>query len=531
MSNLHPAREKAGVSQDLAADLIAAAVKQRPVILLGDVGVGKTIFLRHLIKVEASDVLGKALVLYIDFGREPALATDLQDFVLKRCANQLLHDYQVDTDEDGFVRGVYHFELQRFSKGIFAPLKGLDPAEYLLQEIKFLESKKEDKAGHLRAALEHISKARKRPVVVFLDNIDQRPTEFQEQVFLIGQSLAATWPATVFVSLRPDTFALSSIKGSLSAYHPRVFTVSPPRVDLVLTKRLNFALEELASTGRLRTLPQNMTFSSPLLSEYIHILIESFERSDELMEFIDNLSEGNTRQALEFVSDFMGSGHVDAQLIVEAYRAGGSYNIPVHQFLRAVIYRDHQHYDPTVSRIANLFDISIPDGREHFLTANLVAFVQRSSGTSTGNEGFVELERIFEFGQGLGFQPAQIRYSLDRCIGKKLLEANPKFSKTISVTSTRITNIGAYTVRKLSGTFAYIDAMIVDTPIVNPASRARLGDATTIRARLERAGVFREYLDAEWAPLQDKAVAFDWFQSSRALKRDVEKVERRLSRE
>lgn len=126
--------------------------------------------------------------MYIDFGREPALATDLEDYVLKRSESQLWEDYSVDTNEDGFVRGVYHSDLQRFEKGIFAPLKKLDPTVYLLEEIKFLASKKDDRAAHLRACLDHISKARKTPVVIFLDNIDQRPPNFQEQVFSLRKA-------------------------------------------------------------------------------------------------------------------------------------------------------------------------------------------------------------------------------------------------------------------------------------------------------------------------------------------------------
>ncbi len=268
--------------------------------------------------------------------------------------------------------------------------------------------------------------------------------------------------------------------------------------------------------------------NSTLLSEYLHVLVESFEASANLIEFIDNLSGGNTRQALEFVSDFVGSGHVDAQKIADTYRESGSYTIPVHEFLRAIIFRDYEHYDPTASRIANLFDISMPDGREHFLVPNLVAFVERSSGTSTGNEGYVEVDRVFEFGQALGFQPTQIRHALDRCLGKRLLEANPKFTENLPVTNVRITTVGAYTVNKLSSMFAYVDAMIVDTPIVDSAARRRISDAITLRDRLERSECFKTYLDEQWGPLQDKPIAFDWRLASAALERDLERVERRL---
>src|SRR5205823_4261474 len=103
--------------------------------------------------------------------------------------------------------------------------------------------------AHLRHSLDHISKGQKRQIVVFLDNVDQRPLAFQEQVFLIAQSLATTWPVTAFVTLRPETFYTSRARGSLAAYQPRVFTVAPPRIDLVLLRRLEFAQRQLKKTG------------------------------------------------------------------------------------------------------------------------------------------------------------------------------------------------------------------------------------------------------------------------------------------
>jgi hypothetical protein len=94
------------------------------------------------------------------------------------------------------------------------------------------------------------------------------------------------------------------------------------------------------------------------------------EHNEELNSFVDNLSSGNIRRALDFLNAFIGSGHVNATKILDKYNQQGSYTIPVHEFMRAVIYDDHEHYDPSTSPIANLFDISTPDGREHFLLGN-----------------------------------------------------------------------------------------------------------------------------------------------------------------
>ena len=46
--NTEDARDKRGTNPRLRDDILAGALVKRPIILLGDVGVGKSIFLRHL---------------------------------------------------------------------------------------------------------------------------------------------------------------------------------------------------------------------------------------------------------------------------------------------------------------------------------------------------------------------------------------------------------------------------------------------------------------------------------------------------
>jgi hypothetical protein len=517
------AREKEGVAEELTADILSAGLKRRAIILLGHVGVGKTMFIRHLLRVDARAVFEKAISLYVDFGKEPALADDLERFVMARCEAQL-RDYKIDIRARDFIRGVYHSDLLRFSRGIYADLKKINEASFIEKEIEFLASKLENRPAHLRASLEHIWKAHQRQIVIFLDNVDQRPFEFQERVFLIGQSLAETWPATVFIALRPDTFYHSRTKGSLAAYQPRVFTVSPPRVDIVLKKRLQFALNQLKRSGRLAAFPANVTLNSATLSRYITVLLQSFEDNDDLNEFVDNLSGGNVRQALDFLNAFIGSGHVNAARILSIYDQTSKYTVSVHEFMRAVIFGDHEHYDPVTSPIVNLFDISAPDGREHFLLGNVIGFIERTGG-SAGQQGFVDAAMVYQFAQGLGFSPSQVNFAIRRAIEKKVVEPSPAFLEKADAVAFRVTTIGAYTIKRLCMSFQYVDAMIVDTPIVDEAVRLQFGHADSIDQRLERAEVFVDYLDSQWKTIADKSVAWDWTGVSTSVHEEIAKIQ------
>lgn len=487
-------------------------VTKRPVILLGDVGVGKTIFTRHFIKVEASDILTRSFVFYIDFGDRPALADDLNLYVRSELRRQLIEEYGQDINEAGFVRSVYRSELQRFANSIYRDLKTSDPGAYASKELGMLESHLADEAEHLRRSLDHFSSAQRRQAVVFLDNVDQRPFAFQEAVFLISQSFASDWQLATFIALRPETFYRSKRQGSLTGYQPRVFTIEPPRVDRVIVKRLAFARRELENTGRLPSFPTNLTVDLSRLDQYLDVLADAFSENDDLIRFVDNLSGGNVRAALGFLGAFVGSGHVDSVKIFEAIDRGG-YTLALHEFFRAVMYGEHEWFDPGNSPIVNVFDISHPDGREHFLLPLIVAFAERT-GRSGSDQGFVPTGAMYEFAQSCGFDVRQTAAALDRCSGRYLLDTIPRYIqeevKGSDSERCRLTTVGSYTIHELISEFQYLDAVSVDTPIVDEEWRPRIYAGLSFHARLKRAEAFRSYLDKQWANVRAPELPFDW---------------------
>jgi hypothetical protein len=521
-----PAMAPVTTQHGIDADLLARSINQRPILLVGDVGVGKTMFVRHLITIDAKDILTGALVLYINLGEQPTLTRDIPAFVAREFTRQLREIYSVDIEERGFVRGVYHGDLLRFERGVLGELKVSNPEAFHLKEIEYLEGLIADSDQHMKRSLEHLERGRQKQVVIFLDNVDQRPDEFQQEVFLTGTSMAANWPATVFISLRPETFYRSREAGALSGYHARAFTVSPPRLDLVIKRRLEYALS-LATGGKLQSL-QSVQMSVPTVADYMKVMLYSFERNRELMEFCDSIAGGNIRVGLDFIKMFLGSGHVDTEKILSIYRRSGRYEVPLHEFMRAVLYGDHIHYDPASSQIINVFDITSNDAKEHFLTPLLLAEAERLGQSQP--DGYLGLEALYRFAQDLGFVPMQIHAAITKCLSKRLME-RPTRSATFSTerrapewTHIRITGIGAYYVKRLVRNFTYVDAVIVDTPIVDDAVRGAIDAAESIAARLDRAERFRRYLDTSWQRLGLGTTVFDWNRMSRGLQTDIDAV-------
>ena len=530
---LWPATQKGG-KPNITAEMLAQSATRRPVLLIGDVGVGKTMFVRHFINVDAADILKDAIILYLDLGVKPTLEADLDEYLQEEITRQLYEHYSLDIYEGNFVQGVYNIELQKFERGIYGTLRGSNPREYELKKIAHLESKIAHTQDHIKQCLEHVHKGRKQQIVIFLDNVDQRSDDFQQKAFLIGQSMAELWPAMLFVSLRPETFHKSKAEGALSAYHTKAFTISPPRVDRVVQKRLEYAIN-LLSQGQIGSSMEgvDLTVNLDHLADFLRITQHSFERNPELTEFVDNVCGGNIRLALDFIRVFVGSGHVDTGKILDIYRESGSYTVPLHEFLRAVMYGDNRDYDPRASEITNLFDVRSPDGREHFLGAITLAFIGLEARPSA-NRGYVGADEIYAYTQSLGFQPSQVSDTLEKLHLHKLIETDAKDTGARHYEPLarryRITTVGSYYYQKLIGKFTYVDAVIVDTPIVDTQWRQKIHDAPSISSRLSRAEAFRQYLDSQWANLAEAEDVFNWRPMSSLLYYEIEDIRIRIEK-
>jgi len=526
-----PRMEPATTKKGLNPELVAKSLSKRPILLIGDVGVGKTMFIRHLCDVDARDVFADAIVIYIDFGSKPSLEDDIQFFIANEIKNQLFDKYQINIDERNFVHAVLHGDLLRFDQGIYGDLKDAAPETFKKRQIEFVEEKLGDKDEYMRKSLNHIVKGHRKQIVVFLDNVDQRHDSFQERVFLMGQTMADNWPMTVFISIRPETFHRSRASGTLGAYHPRVFTISPPRVDEVVAKRLKYGVD-LLKRGVSLGADSRISLQAPTLADYLNILAYSFAENKYLIEFLENMCGGNIRLALDFVKTFVGSGHVDTGKILAIYRETGGYLVPLHEFLRAITYVDHEYYSPRASVILNLFDISMPDGKEHFQAPILLAQMVRWAQSSV-LDGYVHISDIYSYLQTLGYQPYQIARALERLLYRNLLESATKEHRLADASAERdsegasyyrITTVGAYYVKRLISYFAYIDAVVIDTPILEAKVRNDIFNELTIQERLERAKIFAAYLDSQWALFPECELPFQWPAARNRIDKDIDYV-------
>ncbi|WP_029618376.1 hypothetical protein, partial [Pseudorhizobium marinum] len=222
--------------------IVAEAFGSRPIVVVGDVGVGKTSFFENLELTMIEEASSKFLFIHINLGESASLTNSIIDHVIDEIPSVLKNKYQIDVNSRDYLNRVYTKELLDFEDSIYGFLKEDNPGEYAKKQADHLSSLVEKRGENLKRCLNHLIKTWNRDIILVFDNADQRDFSVQQQAFLIAQEIAKDVGALVFVALRPSTFHESKLKGALSGYQNRVFSISPPPADVVIEKRLGFAL-------------------------------------------------------------------------------------------------------------------------------------------------------------------------------------------------------------------------------------------------------------------------------------------------
>lgn len=522
----HPSEEAPSVvpvkqkGKTVSSEILAESLSRRPIILIGDVGVGKTSFLKNLILVQAEAEFKSSIYIYLDLGVNAFLGDDLEEYVSDEVTKQLFDRYNIDINSSDFISKSYRDEIKQFERGLYGRFKTSNPDLYEEKLIDHLAQKQHSRENHLKASIKEAAKFSNKQVIIIFDNVDQRELELQQKAFIVAQAVAQHWGAIVFLSVRPNTFHQSKRMGSLSAYPNKVFYIMPPRPELVLERRLVFALNIAEGRMPLESI-SNVSLNLENISSFLKVLLHSLRRNPAVAEFLSNITGGNVRSMIDFVTKFTGSPNVDSDKIIEIHRRVGDYVIPLHEFSKAALLGDYANYDPHSSIALNLFDVRFPDKREHFLCSLLLAYLNYDA-VHRNVEGFVKAARIRGEMQNHGFNVEQTESALRRLTNKKLVETTQRVTFEESSGSElsgeltdafRVTTIGAYHLARWSGTFAYLDAMVFDTPIFDSALRTRCAfniESFEIAARYKRAEAFLAYLNLQWEQSGIIAPYFNW---------------------
>jgi len=517
------------LSSQKVPQLIKVYSIEKPILVVGEIGHGKSIFLRYLRLIEAEKELTNYIQIDVDFLDRPEKLNEVPDFIVKEIYRQLADRYNIDITEDKFVRAALNAEINRFKKSPRGQAFSVESDEYKLHEVEHIENIQGDHHEYLKYVFQHIKGSHGKSIAIFFDNLDKRLPDIQEEAFLRSSAMARDWEALIFVCLRPDTYHSSKRSGVLDSIAPKIISITAPDAKILLKKRFEYGA--MIAMGNVGEVPsgRNISVELPTATQFITDCCLNSLRNRKLISLFESVSNGNARNLLQYTRKIITNGHLDTRKIIEIIETEGSYTIADHEAERSLLYGDYQHYDPKGAVFINVFDLRHSEPIEHFYKLFLLDFLNRSSSSGI-QHGYCRLKDIVNYSSQLGYT---IDYTKE--MTKELLQF--KYCRT----STRedslsddniligITSLGRYHINVLVKKFTYIDAMVIDTPIIDDTVRSKINDIKPIAERLKRAKLFLGYLDDCSNHLQDEDAKTVWQKISSEIRSNISEIRTSLT--
>lgn len=466
----------------------------KPILFLGDVGVGKSTFIERLFLIDYREQVDSMIIVRVDLADKPSRSSDLAETVFSEIDATLNDHYDIDIRSNEFLNAIYHGELKRFERSPQGQAYAHDKLELNKLKANHIEELKSNFDDHIAAIFHHLIEGQKRPVILVLDNVDQRDEDLQNAAFLQSQVASSKWKAFVILALRPETFTLAKAARSIAGYHPRAFTISPPRFDDLIDRRISTAIGIAEGKIPIPSISPGISVTLRTTGQMLKILQQSFRRRGDLVTFCEDLSSGNMRQALDYIIRFMSSPHVDATKIIRE----NNYVVPLHEFARGVMFFDKDHFVEEDSPIINIFNYDSNDTRDAFLTLFILHFLTEQMAAGQKSLGFISIGPLKDKSIGAGYSTITVEKTLSKLLNHKLIETELKSRTIEGAEQVRLTPCGSYYLTTLCSKFFYIDAVCLVTPIRSAETRSRLTDVRPLSDRLERAKVFVSYLNNEY---------------------------------
>jgi hypothetical protein len=480
-------------------------------LLLGGIGSGKTTFLYRFLNITCKDILGaRTLAFRVDFLSAPGNQEDAEEFIFNSLLEQIR---KPGTNQDVENRDnlLAAFQDIHNQKKI---LYGVDSKKAEEKFLEVIDKTQLDNKAYVPRLLRQQIKLGK-TIIVVIDNVDQLSPSYQNHIFMIAQKLMREVGCIVIVALREESYYSAKSQKVLSAYNNSKFHIASPPLLYVLSKRLAYCrslLEMQPENIRLKLRTQ-VTLDFEQIKDFLSIVeYSTLTRNRNIVRFIEYLSFGNMREALEMFSLFLYSGSTNVEKMLSIFKREGRYFVGFHEFARAVILGDRKYYKENESKVANLFERTAYKNNSHFTSLRLIHFlITRNTSYSSDGKGFVSIEELFQLFESIFQNTKDLSEMIIKLLRRQIVELDTKQNDNlINAKYIRVTSAGIYYYKYLVQAFAYLDLVLLDTPIeddkvvnvifglskeLEKISDQRSCLEEKMNKRFERAEVFLDYLE------------------------------------
>jgi hypothetical protein len=348
----------------LAKPTFSNVASGRTVVLHGDVGAGKTSFLRYCeLTLRSAGKLENAvwarvdLLPFADRQFHPDEVNAMLNLICKKIQDEVSlatekMSGRYDPDTWDHLRDIYNAEVRKFQKARYPGSDDSDQA-FLNHAREYVwEISKKDPQDHLVRVIQWLTVNCRLPVILVLDNSDQLGLEFQEFLYKLSETLQKVTSAVVILVMRTEAIMSHVIREHSIASVREQFLIQKAPLAQVLQKRFARILKQLphAYAGSSDKVAQDR------LSVLMDTLQYEADVGSDTFRLIEAAGNGSIRDSLRAVSAvFRSSPRAMDRLVVEQHESGQA-RLTVEQALRALMREDIGSPEST-KLIPNAFNV------------------------------------------------------------------------------------------------------------------------------------------------------------------------------
>jgi hypothetical protein len=449
--------------------------------ILGGPGVGKTTFLQWFFSIGGPDKLLKnTLVLWADITKIMYSEDEIHKGLMGLLIEQLENSCELKINSQSQLKQVFSDKIKREEIKRLAAYEK-DSEEYNKCVSELISNWCADSDMYLNSLLYYAAQHCSHPVVIVIDNVDQKDEKIQLSLYQFSQYLARAHPITVIISMREDTYFKSRQKSFVNAFSQRqIFHIRAPRLSPVLSQRFEYLSKELGSQSFVVTSSAGMKLDVADATAFLDLIRRSIIEgtdSGEICEMIESVSSRNMRNSLNIIYNFLTSGHTKLEKYFWEYaKSTNTSCIPFHEFLSSVMLNDLAYYSESNSEyFINIFTRYPAFRDSHFTRLRILKLIEHlSPNNSYKPEDYISINTIIDQFASAGFDVASTKKHLYTMVENKLLETDVAITEyddlkkhKLMDCSVHLSSSGYYYLTTLSREYTYIQCILPDVPVTD----------------------------------------------------------------
>ena len=472
-------------------------------ILVGRVGIGKTTFLHYFLDSHARDLKEDNFTLLLDM-RDTSEHMDINQFFIDALWEMFREHPQYDyLMSHSTLQEIYADDIKTMSDGALSPIQKRDPDAFTDEISKFLQRKIEDRAHFLKKLVSYINTQTSTRFILIFDNVDQIPHfELQQKIIRFAYSKGREFKAFLIISMWEETYYSSKRSGqTLSTIRTVPLQITRQSISSVLTKRIKFLTNQVQSGAEPLHLLDKSCCDHATFCQFLELTSRSLLVDNKRVRmFLESIALGNIRRALEIFHKFLTAGSLNTPKFLTLMNKYENYVIPEFEFVTSVMLGSNRYYSERTSEILNLFAIGDMERPSHFTRLRILQWLyQRKNEATPFGMGYMTINKTFRYFFQIGVSQKDLTASLLRLIENALVEDDLRSQKlTKRAQAIRITPTGRYYLAFICKLFAYVDLVLLDTPLFDESTYFKIApyiDSTDISSRLKRCDAFITYLE------------------------------------